>query len=66
MPNLPTKRADGCAGGASRGGSGGRSPPGKTDDYYLGGFCSWGSADRPERGRHGTPAAPAWCTGPGA
>eukprot|EP00969_Alexandrium_andersonii_P083929 3702975-Alexandrium_andersonii.AAC.1 len=29
MLNLPTKRASGCAGGASRGGPGGRSPPGR-------------------------------------
>eukprot|EP00969_Alexandrium_andersonii_P306729 13559811-Alexandrium_andersonii.AAC.1 len=30
IPNLPTKLAGGCAGGASRGGPGERSPPGKT------------------------------------
>eukprot|EP00969_Alexandrium_andersonii_P232169 10251819-Alexandrium_andersonii.AAC.1 len=32
MLNLPTKRASGRAGGASRGWSGWRSPPGKTHD----------------------------------
>eukprot|EP00969_Alexandrium_andersonii_P192272 8492495-Alexandrium_andersonii.AAC.1 len=33
MPDLRMRQAGGRAGGASRGGSGGRSPPGKTYDY---------------------------------